>query len=129
MIPDGFEAITGQGAFVEHIGPLLARDGVVGLRVDERHLNSFGKGQGGVLATLVDFATAHNVRREAGDEAPSIATVSLTVDYLAVADEGAWLEAHVRVERLGGRLAFADCSVRDGDRELVRGRAVFAVLS
>ena len=28
-----------------------------------------------------------------------------------------------------GHLAFADCSLRVGDREMVRGRAVFAVLS
>ena len=127
--PDGFEPITDEGAFVQHIGPLMGRDGVVGLRVDERHINSFGKAQGGVLATLVDFANAHNVRRESDEENPSVATVSLTVDYLGAADEGDWLEAHVTVERLGGTLAFVDCSVRAGEREVVRGRAVFAVLT
>ena len=62
--PDGFEPITDEGAFVQHIGPLLGKDGIVGLQIDERHINSFGKAQGGVLATLVDFATAHNVRRD-----------------------------------------------------------------
>jgi acyl-coenzyme A thioesterase PaaI-like protein len=36
----------------------------------------------------------------------------------------------VVVERLGGTLAFVDCSVKKEDgREIVRGRAVFAVLS
>jgi len=100
--PDGFEAVPGQGAFLEHVGPLLAREGVVGLRVDGRHLNTFGKAQGGVLATLVDFANAHNLRRELGQEGPRVATVSLTVDYLATADEGAWLEAHGHVERSRG---------------------------
>ncbi len=127
--PDGFEPITDEGAFVQHIGPLLGRDGVVGLRIDERHINSFGKAQGGVLATLVDFANAHNVRRESDEDNPSVATVSLTVDYLGAADEGDWVEAHVTVERLGGTLAFVDCSVHAGDREIVRGRAVFAVLT
>ena len=51
------------------------------------------------------------------------------MDYLGAADDGDWVEAHVTVERLGGTLAFVDCSVRSGDREIVRGRAVFAVLS
>ncbi|MGI8801219.1 MAG: PaaI family thioesterase [Solirubrobacteraceae bacterium] len=127
--PGGFEPITDEGAFVQHIGPLLGREGVVGLRIDGRHTNSFGKAQGGVLATLVDFANAHNVRRENGDDGIAVATVSLTVDYLGAASEGDWVEAHVTVERLGGTLAFVDCSVRSGDREIVRGRAVFAVLS
>jgi acyl-coenzyme A thioesterase 13 len=127
--PEGFEPITDEGAFVQHIGPLLGRDGVIGLEIDERHINSFGKAQGGVLATLVDFANAHNVRRETDEDNPSVATVSLTVDYLGAADEGDWIEAHVTVERLGGTLAFVDCSVHNGDREIVRGRAVFAVLT
>ncbi len=127
--PEGFEPITDEGAFVQHIGPLLGRDGVVGLQIDERHINSFGKAQGGVLATLVDFANAHNVRRASDEESPSVATVSLTVDYLGSADEGDWVEAHVTVERLGGTLAFVDCSCKVGDREIVRGRAVFAVLT
>jgi uncharacterized protein (TIGR00369 family) len=127
--PEGFEPITDEGAFVQHIGPLLGRDGVVGLEIDQRHINSFGKAQGGVLATLVDFANAHNVRRESDEEDAAVATVSLTVDYLGAADEGDWVEAHVTVERLGGTLAFVDCSVRCDDREIVRGRAVFAVLS
>ena len=130
MPPEGFEPITDEGAFVQHIGPLLGRDGCVGMTIDERHINSFGKAQGGVLATLVDFANAHNVRRVSEEEDPSVATVSLTVDYLGAADEGDWVEAHVTVERLGGTLAFVDCSVQTEDgREIVRGRAVFAVLT
>ena len=127
--PDGFEPITDEGAFVQHIGPLLGKDGVVGLTIDERHINSFGKAQGGVLATLVDFANAHNVRLESDEDNPSVATVSLTVDYLGAADEGDWVEAHVTVERLGGTLAFVDCILKVGDKEIVRGRAVFAVLT
>jgi uncharacterized protein (TIGR00369 family) len=126
--PEGFEPITGEGSFVEHIGPLLGRDGVVGLRIDKRHLNSFGKAQGGVLATLVDFAIGHNVRR-ASDDGVAAATVSLTTDFLGAVEAGEWVTAHTRIERLGGTLAFVDCSVRCGDREVVRGRAVFAVLS
>ena len=129
MAPEGFEPITDEGAFVQHIGPVLGRDGVVGLQIDERHTNSFGKAQGGVLATLVDFANAHNVRRESDEQNPSVATVSLTVDYLGTADEGDWVEAHVTVERLGGTLAFVDCSVKRDEKEIVRGRAVFALLS
>ncbi|MGI8557624.1 MAG: PaaI family thioesterase [Solirubrobacteraceae bacterium] len=41
---------------------------------------------------------------------------------------GTWLEARARVEKLGGRLAFAHCSVTADDHKVVRARAVFSVL-
>jgi acyl-coenzyme A thioesterase PaaI-like protein len=67
------------------------------------------------------------VRAQAGDISGAV-TVSLTTDYLAPAEPGAWLEAVTDVEKLGGRLAFADCSVTADGREVVRARAVFSVL-
>jgi acyl-coenzyme A thioesterase PaaI-like protein len=122
-----------QGPFLEHIGPVLRReDGVLTLRIEERHLNAGGTAQGGLLATLVDFALGRAIEagRDDGEAgAGNQATVSLTTDFLAAAKPGDVVEAHARVERIGGSLAFADCSLRVGDREIVRGRAVFAVLS
>ena len=96
---------------------------VFGLRVEGKHLNAAGKAQGGLLATLADFAIGRAI--EAEDSAG--VTVSLTTDYLGPVDEGDWVEAHTRVEKAGDTLAFADCSLRAGDREVVRARAVFAV--
>ena len=128
--PAGFVPIVNGGAFVDHIGPLYTRerDGAIGVRIEEHHLNVAGTAMGGFLATLVDVAFGRAVRAEA-DEDAAVATVSLTTDYLRPAPVGAWLEAGVKIERLGGRLAFGDCSVRaDGD-EVVRARAVFAVRS
>jgi acyl-coenzyme A thioesterase PaaI-like protein len=83
---------------------------------------------GGFLATLVDVALGQAVR-DASDDDAKVATVSLTTDYLRAGEPGAWLEAHTEVERLGGSVAFADCSVRAHGEEVVRARAVFAVHS
>src|SRR3954452_1183038 len=128
-IPAGFEPVTGAGAVLELVGPLYAReDGVVGLRVEDRHLNVAGTAMGGFLATLVDVAFGRAIRAQAEGGA-AVATVSLTTDYLRPGEPGAWLETHATVERLTGRLAFGDCSVRAGDEEVVRARAVFAVRS
>ncbi len=126
-VPEGFTELTGAGAFVDLVGPLHAGpDGMLGVRAEERHLNRAGTVMGGFLATLVDAALGRAIR-DVSDGETQVATVSLTTDYLRPAPGGAWLEAHTEVERLGGRLAFADCSVRaDGD-EVVRARAVFAV--
>jgi len=126
-MPDGFGPLDGAGPFVDLVGPLqVGPDGVLGVQLEDRHLNRAGTAMGGFLATVVDVALGRAIREESEEEA-AVATVSLTTDYLRAAPAGAWLEAHTQVERLGGRLAFADCSLRaDGD-EVVRARAVFAV--
>ena len=127
--PPGFTPLDDPGPFLEHVGPVhTGPGGVLGLQAAPHHLNANGTVMGGLLATLVDAALGAGIRRDADDDV-EIATVSLTTDYLRAAPADAWLEARTEVERLGGRLAFADCSVRaDGD-EVVRARAVFAVRS
>ena len=125
--PDSFAPIEDAGPLVEHVGPLLTDGDVVGLRIAAQHLNRSGMAQGGLLATLVDFAMGRAVRSSTDGDRRA-ATVSLTTDFLGAAKEGDFVEARTDVERLGGTLAFADCSLTVEDREIVRGRAVFAVL-
>ncbi len=126
--PDGFER-EAVNAFADRAGPFYRSGEILGLRIEAHHLNTFGKAQGGLLMTMVDLAMGHAVRRAAGNGDVSAATVSLTTDFLRSVDEGSWVTAHTEVERLGGTLAFVDCSLRADSREVVRGRAVFAVLS
>ena len=62
--------------------------------------------------------------------APSSAnllTVSLTVDYVASAQDGDWLEASATVTRAGRRLAFADGMVEVAGKPVAKASAVFAV--
>jgi uncharacterized protein (TIGR00369 family) len=126
-LPDGFRPLRDAGAFMDLVGPVhVSPEGVLGVRVEDRHLNRNGTVMGGFLATLVDAALGGAIRRDAGAETRT-ATVSLTTDYLRPARAGAWVEVHTEVERLGGGLAFADCSVRADGEEAVRARAVFAV--
>src|SRR3712207_6271279 len=109
-VPDGFEVYDGQGPFLEHVGPVHVRDGVFGLRAEERHQNHRGTIQGGLLSTFADFALGRAIGADADDERPR-ATVSLTVDFLKPANPGDWIEAHTHVDRVGGTLAFADCTL------------------
>jgi uncharacterized protein (TIGR00369 family) len=131
--PAGFTEIEDPGPFLAHIGPLYIRqdddeEPVLGLRAADEHANAAGAVQGGVLATLCDTACGHAIRARADDGISGAVTISLTTDYLAPARPGAWLQARTKVEKLGGRLAFADCSVTADGREVVRARAVFSVL-
>jgi uncharacterized protein (TIGR00369 family) len=128
--PEGFVPFEPQGPFLEHIGPVLVRDDglapVFGLRVEERHTNHRGTIQGGLLSTFADFALGRAIEADASDGRDR-ATVSLTVDFLKPARPGDWIETRTRVERVGGTLAFADCALMVGEREIVRARAVWVV--
>jgi uncharacterized protein (TIGR00369 family) len=127
--PPGFSEAPDQGPFLEGVGPLLMSDAdgetVFGLRAEERHANRGGAVMGGMLATFADYALGRAIEADADDD-HTRATVSLTVDYLAPANPGDWIESRASVDRVGGALAFADCSLTVEGREVVRARAVFA---
>jgi uncharacterized protein (TIGR00369 family) len=129
-VPEGFAPYENQGPFLEHIGPVHVREGggalVFGLRAEERHANHRGTIQGGLLSTFADFALGRAIEADADDDRDR-ATVSLTVDYLKPAKPGDWIESSARVDRVGGTLAFADCSLSVEGREIVRARAVWVV--
>ncbi len=122
-----FAPLENTGPFLENAGPLQkGADGAIGLEIEHRHLNAAGSVHGGFLASVADHAMGRAVN-EALEDAGAV-TVSLTTDYLGPAKEGDWLEARTEVERMGGRLAFADCTLRAGGKEIVRARGVFAVI-
>jgi uncharacterized protein (TIGR00369 family) len=129
-VPAGFAPYEEQGPFLEHIGPIQVREEngtrTFGLRAEDRHANHRGTVMGGVLATFADFALGRAIEQDADDD-KGRATVSLTIDFLKPAEPGDWIESRARVDRVGGTLAFADCSLLVEDREVVRARAVFAV--
>ena len=128
--PDGFTPFENQGPFLEQVGPVLVRETeegpVLGLRAEERHANHRGTVQGGLLSTLADFALGRAIEADAEDDKDR-ATVSLTVDFLKPAKPGEWIESRTRVDRVGGTLSFADCSLTVEDKEIVRARAVWVV--
>jgi uncharacterized protein (TIGR00369 family) len=127
-VPDGFAPFEEQGPFLEHIGPVHVRtrdeELVFGLRAEQRHTNHRGTLQGGLLSTFADFALGRAIEADA-DDGRQRATVSLTVDFLKPAKPGDWIESRTRVERVGGTLSFADCSLTVEGREIVRARAVW----
>ena len=128
--PSGFVPWEDQGPFLEFIGPIHVRENsdelILGLRAEDRHANHRGTIQGGLLSTFADFALGRAIDADAEDDKPR-ATVSLTVDFLKPAKPGDWIESRTSVDRVGGTLAFADCSLSVDDKEIVRARAVWVV--
>lgn len=129
-VPAGFVPYPNQGPFLEHVGPVHVLDGsdelILGLRAEEHHANHRGTVQGGMLSAFADFALGRAIENDADDDKDR-ATVSLTVDFLKPANPGDWIESRTKVDRVGGTLAFADCSLTVEGREVVRSRAVWVV--
>src|SRR5262245_20827535 len=130
-VPEGWRQLARLSPFNALVGPLYERRAgselSIGLRTEEKHANSRGICHGGVLATLTDVALGYAMQsRLEGDQARGFVTVQLSIDYAGSARIGDWIESEVRIQRIGSRLAFADCYLVAGGVRIVRGSAVFA---
>jgi acyl-coenzyme A thioesterase PaaI-like protein len=129
-IPPGFQPLFRSSPFLETIGPLFYRkepDGgfVIGLRVLPKHANARGGAHGGLMMTLLDIALGY--RAALSEDPPAnLTTASLTADFAGGAKLGDWVEAHVDVQKVGGRLAFANAFLIVHGERVVHGSAVFA---
>jgi uncharacterized protein (TIGR00369 family) len=128
-IPEGFRQIARLSPFNALVGPLYERrDGEavsIGLAIEQKHTNSRGVCHGGVLATLADLALGYAMLAKSGDKG-SFVTAHLAVDYAGAAKVGDWIESKVEIQRVGSRLAFANCYLVSGAKPIVRASAIFA---
>jgi uncharacterized protein (TIGR00369 family) len=128
-VPDGFMVdVRRQSGLIGAIGPLYARRNedvvTVGLRVDERHLNTRGFLHGGVIAALLDIAFSDNVSARGTLGA---VTANLTVQYVAKSRPGDWLEASASSVDVGRRLAHARGELRTDDEVVAFACASYAL--
>jgi len=129
-IPADFQPLFRTSPALEMIGPLYyrgeGRDLVIGLLVENKHCNARGTVHGGILATLADVALGYAMAFSSNPPV-SLTTANLTLDFAGTAKSGDWLEAHVDVQKLGTRLAFANCYINAAAQRIVRASAVFLV--
>lgn len=132
-IPDGYGPSDLVEGFLVHIGPLFARaadarpSGIpftLAFRAAKQHANRYGVVHGGMLATLADTAIGANLART-GAQVDTTLTLNLTLDFIAAARIGDWVEAHVLLTKERGRVRFGQCDVRCRETLLVRASAVF----
>ena len=128
--PAGFEPLFRSSPFLDTVGPLFYRkepDGgfVVSLRVLPKHANARGGAHGGLLLTLIDVALGYRAAFSQ-DPPAALTTASVCADFAGTAKLGDWVEAHVDVQRVGNRLAFANAFLVVNGERLVRASAVFS---
>jgi acyl-coenzyme A thioesterase 13 len=128
-IPEGFRRMEKLSPFNALVGPLYERrDGEtvsIGLALEEKHTNSRGKCHGGVLATLADLALGYAMLAKTGERGGFV-TAHLAVDYAGAARAGDWVQSQVEIQRVGSRLAFANCYLVANGARIVRASAIFA---
>ena len=130
-IPEGFGPAHFSPGFLDHGGPYFLKpcEGspqIVGLRIMPHHINYRDTAHGGVISTFADVALSHAVYDA---ERPRLtpSTITLGVNYLHGAKLGDWLEALVRIDRLGGRTAYTSGEImRDGE-PIATMTGVFAI--
>jgi uncharacterized protein (TIGR00369 family) len=113
-IPEGYELVprTQGPTFAGLVGPFYARrqgrELSLGLRIEQRHLNSRGTCHGGLLATLADIALGYAcvaAAEESGGK--NFVTIDLSVEYMASTRAGDWLYSEVKVLNVDTRTAAA----------------------
>ena len=135
-IPEGFKPLKRGGGYLSSLGPWHYRideakgergQMVLAIRVEDRHTNIRHIAHGGFLVTIVDTALGIVVS-SSREPAQPIVTVSLTTNFVSSAELGDWVEAHVDIDRMGGRLAYASCRLLTGTRSIMTGSGVFALM-
>ena len=113
-VPEGYEIVqrTQGPTFAGLAGPFYAkrqgRELSLGLRIEQRHLNSRGTCHGGLLATLADIALGYAcVAANEDGQSRNFVTIDLAVEYLAATREGDWLYSEVKVMNADTRTAAA----------------------
>jgi acyl-coenzyme A thioesterase 13 len=128
-VPEGFKPIPRLSPFNALVGPLYERRTgealAIGLRIEAKHTNSRGICHGGLLATLADLALGYAMLGAVGGRTGFV-TAHLAVDYAGSAKVGDWIESEVEIQRVGTRLAFANCYLVANGQRIVRASAIFA---
>jgi uncharacterized protein (TIGR00369 family) len=130
-VPAGYKPIDRGGPFIAMFGPLYYRkdDGrlIIAMRIEEKHLNIRGIAHGGMLVTLADSALGIALSMSQKPPQPMV-TVNLSTDFADSAYPGDWVEAHVDIQRVGKRLAYANCYLHIGEKRILRASGVFALM-
>jgi uncharacterized protein (TIGR00369 family) len=130
-IPEGFEPHFRKSPFTDPWEPLYSRrtDNAVfmGLRLAKPHTNARGLIHGGLIASLADNAMGYSCALRM-DNALSLVTISLAVDFTGSAQLGQWLAVEPEVIRTGSTICFAQSFIKADDAVIARANGTFRVV-
>jgi len=119
--------------FDHFIGPYWNKgsgiDRVMGLLVEKRHTNGhLGTVHGGVVSSFADIALGSGVVHALGNLSTGCATISLNMQFLAVAREGDFLTLQAEVTRQSRQLIFVRGLIMNGDKAIASAEGIWKLL-
>jgi len=112
-----------------HNGPLYGRwtgERIeIGFRIEPRHTNPIHHGHGGMLASFADMLLPCAALYQTDMERRFLPTISLSIDYLAPAPLGAWVQGQADVLRTTRNLLFAQGLVYADGQLALRVNGIF----
>lgn len=143
-VPEGFEPLQTNSPFSNWAGPFytcVEADKVrFGFEVAAHHCNSAGRLHGAMVCAAADLALGRNIgmaiaraghlngKTSEGRGGAPIATLSLNTDFVGTAEEGAWVEVDVDVQKAGRSVSFANAYLICAGERIARASAVFKVV-
>lgn len=125
-VPDGFERADLGPGFGRAFGEVWLDRALhrLGFFVAEQHVNAVGTLHGGAMATFADTQLMA-FRRGAEEGASHSPTISLSLDYLAPATLGAWVEAEVTLVKQTKTMLFTQAIMTVGGEPVARSSAIY----
>jgi len=127
-IPQGFEKLFRTSPHLENLGNFYYRGKGEGMtimiQVQEKNANAREGAHGGFLASVADIALGYASTTSA-TPFQKLVTTSMTIDYVGGAKVGDWIKTSVDVQKIGKRVAFANCYLIVKDERIVRASAIF----
>jgi acyl-coenzyme A thioesterase PaaI-like protein len=126
-IPTGFVICALGSGFAEAFGTIYVNHATrtLGFWVATKHLNPVGVCNGGAMATFADMQIAAVIGAGPGTSEGHQPTISLSVDYLATAPLGAWVEAAVTLVKATKTLIFTQALITVEGEIVARSQAIY----
>lgn len=129
--PEGYEPLASGTGYNQYLGPVYGKvvDGKLrlGMRIGRRHINPHETCHGGILASFADIQVYVAQRQEPPLRYMLMPTISLTLDFIAPAVLGDWLEGHTTPLRATKTTLFQQTLAMVGERLVFRSSCIYRV--
>lgn len=127
-LPNGFKPLFRTSPHLDNLGDFYYQGSgesmVILVKVLDKNANARGTAHGGFLSSLADISLGYAAATES-DPPQKLVTTSMTLDYAGGVSVGDWVESKVDVQKVGKRVAFANCYLSVNGTRIVRASAVF----
>jgi acyl-coenzyme A thioesterase PaaI-like protein len=127
IVPANLEPLLRATGFASAFGTvyLNRKTTALGFRITAFHVNDTGNCHGGAMATFADMQIAAIVRSGLIATERHTPTINLSIDYIAPAPLGAWVEANVILIKETKSLIFSQALITADGQSVARTNATY----